>query len=116
MADPVLAGNVLVLHWMVTFAGQVITGARLSSTTMICIQEVLFPHPSVAVHVRVIVLSCGHPPATVASLKVTVGAAAQLSVAVAEPVLAGSVLAVHCMVTLAGQVIAGAWLSLTTMV
>ena len=42
-----------------------------------------------------------------ASVNVTTGASSQLSVAVAEPVLAGKVLAVHCMVTLAGHVMTG---------
>ena len=63
-----------------------------------------------------IVLSCGQLPAMVTSLKVTTGAALQLSVAVAVPVFAGSVLAVHSIVTLAGHVIAGAWLSSNEMV
>jgi hypothetical protein len=52
----------------------------------------------------------------VTSLNVTVGVASQLSVAVAVPVLAGKVLAVHWIVTLAGQVIAGAPLSVTMIV
>ena len=66
--------------------------------------------------VRVIVRSCGHAPAIVASVKVTVGVPSQLSDAVAVPVLAGSVLAVHCIVVLGGQVIVGAVLSSTKIV
>ena len=38
---------------------------------------------------------CGQFPPVVTSLKVIVGVASQLSVAVAVPVLAGNVLAVH---------------------
>ena len=59
--------------------------------------------------------SCGHAPPTVTSVEVIVGVASQ-SVAVAVPVFAGNVLAVHCMVTLAGQVITGATLSSTVIV
>ena len=35
VAVPVAAGNVLVKHAIVTFAGQVTTGATLSSTTIV---------------------------------------------------------------------------------
>ena len=61
------------------------------------------------------VRSCGQMPPTVTSLKVMVGVASQ-SVAVADPVLAGNVLAVHCIVKLAGQEITGGVLSSTTIV
>jgi hypothetical protein len=70
----------------------------------------------VAVQVRLIVLSCGQDPPTVTSLKAMVGVPSQLSVAVAVPVLAGNVLAVHCMVTLPGHTIDGAALSSTMIV
>jgi hydrogenase maturation factor HypE len=59
----------------------------------------------------VIVISCGQDPPVVISLKVIAGIAAQLSVAVAIPVLAGSVLAVHSIVIFGGQVITGGWVS-----
>ena len=111
VAVPVAAGNVLVLHWMVTLDGQVIDGAALSSTTMVCTQVLELPQSSAAVHVLVIVCSCGHPPGTVASAKVIVGVPSQLSVAVAVPVVAGSVLAVHAIVTFDGHVMDGAVLS-----
>jgi len=55
----------------------------------------MLPQSSVAVQVRVIVLSCGHVPAAVTSLKLITNVGSQLSVAVAVPVLAGKVLAVH---------------------
>ena len=61
------------------------------------------------------VLSCGHPPPTMTSVDVMVGVRSQ-SVAVAMPVLAGNVLAVHSMVMFAGQVIAGGVRSFTIMV
>ena len=79
---------------MVTFAGQTNAGGTLSSTVIVCAQVDVLPHPSVADQVLVIVLSCGHPPATVTSLNVTAGVE-QLSVAIAVPVFAGNVLAVH---------------------
>lgn len=116
VALPVLAGAVSSPHWMVILAGQVMTGAVLSSTTMTCTHAVLLPQPSVAVHVRLMVCSCGQPPAVVTSLKVTTGIAAQLSVAVAVPVFAGSVLAVHSIVTFTGHVMAGAWVSSVDMI
>ncbi len=61
---------------------------------MTCVQFVPLPHASVAVQVLVMVYSCGHPPAAVTSLYVTTGAGSQLSVALARPVFAGSVLSV----------------------
>lgn len=96
--------------------GHVIAGATLSSTTMVCIHVLEFPQSSVALHVRVIVLSCGQPAPTVTSEKVNVGVASQLSVAVGDPVAAGSVLAVHCMVIFGGQVMVGAPESITEMI
>ena len=57
VARPVLPGAVLAVHEIVTFAGQVITGATLSSTTIIWIQLVELPQPSDAVQVLVIVNS-----------------------------------------------------------
>jgi hypothetical protein len=63
---------------------------------------------SVAVHVLVIEYAWGHPPAAVTSANVTTGEGSHESVAVALPVLAGIVLAVHWIVTLAGHVIIGA--------
>ncbi len=64
-----------------------------------------------AFQVRVIVPSCGQPPATETSVKVIIGCIAQLSVAVAVPVAGGNVLAVQTTVILAGQVIVGGVLS-----
>ena len=77
-----------------TLAGHTIAGGTLSSTVIVWAHVDVLPHPSVADQVLVIVLSCGHPPATDTSLKLTVGVE-QLSVAVAVPVFAGNVLAVH---------------------
>jgi hypothetical protein len=112
---PVFAGSVLAVHSIVTLGGQMIDGARLSSTTMVWTQELELPQSSVAVHVLVIVNSWGQAPPMMASVKLMVGVRSQ-SVAVADPVLAGAVLALHSMVTFGGQVMAGATLSSTTMV
>jgi hypothetical protein len=110
-------GAVLTEHWMVTLAGQVITGGVLSSTKMICVQVLELPQSSVALHVLVMVYSCGQAPPTVTSVEVMVGVASQLSVAVAVPLAPpGAVLAEHCIVRFAGQVIAGGVLSSTKMV
>jgi hypothetical protein len=95
VAVPVFAGAVLAVHCTVIFAGHVITGPALSSTNMVCKQLLEFPQSSVARHVRVMVLSCGHAPATVTSVNVIVGVASQTSRAVAVPVVAGNVDAVH---------------------
>lgn len=99
------------LQSIVTFGGQVIIGGVLSSTKMVCTQLLELPQSSAATHVLEMVRSCGHEPATVTSLKVNVAVASQLSVAVGLPVLAGAVLAVHCTVVFAGQVITGGVLS-----
>lgn len=58
----------------------------------------------------------GQDPGAVASVKVMVGVASQLSVAVAVPVVAGAVLSEQSTVMLAGQVKVGAASSSTKMV
>jgi hypothetical protein len=114
VAVPVLAGNVLAVHRMVMLAGQVIVGATLSSIVMICTHDIELPQSSVATHVRVIVSSSGQDPPTTTSLKVIVGVPSQLSVALAEPVVAGNVLAEQEIVMFDGQAMDGATLSSTT--
>lgn len=116
VAVPVLTGNVLDVHWMVTFGGQVIVGGVLSSTRIICTQLLVLPQSSVAVQVRVMILSWGHAPPDTTSLEAMVGEPSQLSVAVAVPVLAGKVLAVHWIVIFWGHVIDGATLSSIVMI
>ena len=95
VAVPVFAGSVLAEHRMVIFGGQVMEGGVLSSTTMVWLHEFEFPQSSIAVKVLVIVSSCGHAPATVASVNPMVGVPSQLSVAVAFPVAAVAVLVLH---------------------
>ena len=53
-------GAVLAVHCMVRFGGQVITGGVLSSTTITCRHVLELPQSSVALHVRLMVYSCGH--------------------------------------------------------
>jgi hypothetical protein len=66
---------------LVTPGKPLITGGVVSSTLITWLAVAVFPQPSFAVQVRVIVYSFGHDPATVASAKVKVGVP-QLSVAV----------------------------------
>jgi hypothetical protein len=80
---------------------------------MVCTQVLVLPQSSVAVHVREIVDSCGHAPGVTTSVDVIVTDGSQLSVPVAVPVFAGSVLAVHSIVVLDGHVMVGATLSMT---
>jgi len=80
---------------MVIFGGHVITGLVLSVMTMVWLQVLKFPQSSCDFQVLVMVYACGHDPATVASVKVIVGVASQLSVDVGLPVLAGNVLVLH---------------------
>ncbi len=68
-----------------TTVGQVITGAVVSTTSIVLLHEALLPQASVAVQVRVTLYSCGHDPGVVTSANVTVGALSQSSVAVASP-------------------------------
>src|SRR5688572_26858034 len=49
-------------------------GAVVSCTVIICTHVLVLSHPSSAVHVRVIVNSCGHAPGVTTSADVTVGA------------------------------------------
>jgi len=58
-----------------------ITGGVVSSTLIVCVAVAVFPHPSSAVHVRVILYSFGHEPFVVTSAKFKVGTP-QLSVTV----------------------------------
>ena len=113
VAEPVLAGNVLAVHKMVIFAGHVMAGARLSSITITWLQVEKLPQSSCDFQVRVMVYSCGQAPAVVTSVNVIVNDASQLSFDVGDPVLAGNVLAVQSIVTLAGHVIVGATISTT---
>ena len=62
-----------------------IVGAVISRTTIVPLQVAALPQSSVAVHVRVTLYVPAHEPAVVASEKVIVTLASQLSIAVAIP-------------------------------
>src|SRR5690606_3348484 len=79
VAIPVVAGRVLAAHDIVIFDGQAMDGARLSSTVITCRQVLVLPQSSVAVHVRLIVRSCGQLPAMVTSENVGTTLGSQLS-------------------------------------
>ncbi len=59
-----------------------ITGGVLSSTFIVWAAVLVFPHQSVAVHVRVTAYSWGQAPGVVTSLKVSTGEGSMRSVAV----------------------------------
>ncbi len=83
------------------------TGGVTSCTVMTWLQEEELPQLSVAVHVLVIVYLPGQLPGIVESVYVSVGIASQLSVAVAVPVLPGSIGSLQFTVTAGGQTITG---------
>ena len=69
-------------HSIVVGAGNPeMTGGVVSSTLIVCEAVAVFPQPSFAVQVRVMLNSFGHEPLVVTSAKVSVGVA-QLSVAI----------------------------------
>jgi hypothetical protein len=65
-----------------TCSVHIIVGAVTSMTTMVLLQEALFPQSSVAVHIRVTLYDPAHDPCVVSSVNVTVTVASQASVAV----------------------------------
>lgn len=67
VAKPVLEGDVLAEHVKVALGGHVMTGPELSITEIICIQELVFPQSSIAVHVRSITLPFTHSPGIITS-------------------------------------------------
>src|SRR5439155_20099776 len=84
-------GSVASPHWSCWSAGQVIAGAVVSTKMMCWTQVAVLPQPSVAFQVRSIPASPVQPAGVAASVKSIVTGPGQLSVAVAEPVLPGSV-------------------------
>src|SRR5687767_3106957 len=83
-------------HWIpVIGAGQVITGAVLSLTLMVCVQVVELLHASPMVYVLVITKLFGHAPGAVASDDVICkdAVAVQLSVAIPPAAIKAAMLA-----------------------
>src|ERR1043165_5045249 len=105
VAEPLTATLVSAGHSRVLSAGQLIEGAVVSTTLMVCVQLAELPQASVAVQVRVMV-SVLPQPGTVTSLWVMV-TEPQLSVPVAEPLTATLVSAGHSRVLSAGQLMEG---------
>jgi hypothetical protein len=68
VALPVALGSVEALQSTVVSAGQVMLGAVVSTTLMVCLQSAVLPQLSVAVQVRVITFVFGQLPATTLSL------------------------------------------------
>jgi hypothetical protein len=64
-----------------------IIGGVLSCTTIVLLHCAEFPQSSIAVHVLVTLIACGHDPEIVTSAKVIVTVASHASVAVANPKL-----------------------------
>ena len=114
VAVPVEDGAVEILQMAVTFNGHVITGAVLSSTTIVALHVEVLPQSSDAVHVLVRVYDCAQVPGkeSVANVKATV--ASQASVAIAKP--KEGVVPHSIGLTTIGQVITGGVVSSTLMV
>src|SRR5512138_1047634 len=97
----------------VTAVGQVICGAMLSLTVIICVHVVVLPQESAAWYVRVMIR--GQLPLHTSLTKVTTGIP-QLSVAVTSIISGEGTSVTQATVTAAGQVICGSMLSLTVMI
>ncbi|MDP7743874.1 MAG: hypothetical protein QGF67_20705, partial [Lentisphaeria bacterium] len=110
------AAPAVLVHSTVVSAGQVMLGASSSTTAMVWSQVLLLPQASVAVQVRVMTLSCAQLPAATLSAEFAVRFGSQLSVAVALPSAATLVDSPQLIVTFAGQVIAGAVVSVIVMI
>jgi hypothetical protein len=68
VAVPVLAGSVEAVQSIVVLAGQLIVGACVSVTVIVCVQVLELPQLSVAVQVRVMTWLPAQLPAAVTSL------------------------------------------------
>ena len=68
VAVPVLAGSVEAEQSIVVLAGQLITGACVSVTVIVCVQVLELPQLSVAVQVRVMTWLPAQLPAAFTSL------------------------------------------------
>jgi hypothetical protein len=112
-ALPLVATVVSAGHSRVIEAGQVIEGAVVSTTSIVWSQLALFPHASVAVHVRTTVTVLPQP-GVVSSSELIVKS--QLSVAFALPFDAMLVNAGHSLTSSPGQEISGASVSVRVIV
>jgi hypothetical protein len=112
----VCAGTALA-HVTVTAAGQVMLGAMLSNTVMICAHVAVLLHTSLARNVRVTVNLLAQMMLLVTSpTKLNVVAPLQLSVALTPAVVCAGIADAQVTVTAAGQVMLGDTLSNTVMI
>jgi hypothetical protein len=74
---------------------------------MICRHVFQFPHASVALQVRLIVVNSGYAPGATQSAKAISGLPSHVSVAVACPVFEGSADASNSIILFSGQLISG---------
>src|SRR5206468_496423 len=109
---PVLLVVAATLHSRVMLAGQVIIGATVPLKSIICVQVLLFPQLSSAVHARVIDRLPVQFAGSSVSTKVIDLTPLHSSVALAVPVLFVVAATVHSSVISAGHVIIGATVSL----
>src|SRR6266516_3091359 len=107
VALPVALGSVEALQSTVVSAGQVMLGAVVSTTLMVCAQLAVLPQVSVAVQVRVMTIAFGQLPGTELSLYPAVRSRLVEEVAVARPVTVGFVEELHSTVTVGGQWMVG---------
>jgi len=112
----ILGAGTSARHASIKVPGQPMVGGITSSRVIVCTQVLELPQLSVAVHVREMPELPVHPPGVVASEYVMEIERSQLSVAVAKPVLAGSVELPQASVIFGGQLITGAVISCTVIV
>ena len=72
ITDPMFGAGTRLAHWTVTGAGQVMVGGVISCTTIVRLQDAVFPQSSVAVHVLVVVYVPVHVPGVETSTNVRV--------------------------------------------
>src|SRR5437868_5467445 len=108
---PVLVVEVEAPHCNCLSGGQVMLGPVVSTKLICWMQVALLLQPSMAFQVRAMPGLPAQLAGVGASLNVIVTEPPQLSVAVAEPVLAGAVEAPHCSCLSGGQAMTGALVS-----
>src|SRR6266542_3999534 len=107
VAEPVWAGSIRSPQLSCRLAGQEMAGGVVSMKVRCWTQVARLPQASVAFQVRSMPARPAQPATGGASVKVIVTIPAQLSVAVAEPVWAGSIGSPQLSCCSAGQVMAG---------
>src|SRR6266542_158218 len=112
VAEPVCAGSVGSPQLSCWSAGQVMAGGVVSTKERCWTQVARLPQASVAFQVRSMPARPAQSAGVAASMKLIVTIPAQLSVAVAEPVWAGSIRSPQLSCRLAGQEMAGGVVSM----